>query len=260
MKQKYTTTHLDHRILRVTLSRSEVLNALNPEMIDEITDVFNKASKNKDVRVIVVESKGDIFCAGADLNWMKNSIKVTKKKNLQSAHALYDMYKSIYFCPKPVIAKIQGSAFGGGVGLIACCDIAVMIRKATLSLSELKLGLIPSTIAPFFQRKIGIQNLKYYGLCSKRIPAEECKQIGLVNDLVSAPDELESKVKEYAETFLQLSPQAIRRFKKLCDDIEFLSVKKAQKITSEEIADIRTTPEAQEGLKAFFEKRKPNWP
>jgi len=250
---------IQDRILTVTLSRSNVMNALNPEMIAEITKVFQKATKDKDVRVVVVDAEGEIFCAGADLHWMKNSIKQTKKQNLASANKLYEMYKAIYSCTKPVIAKIQGSAFGGGVGLIAACDVAVMVDKGTLSLSELKLGLIPSTIAPFFQRKIGLHNLKFYGLVSKKIPAEECKRIGLVHDVVTK-DALTDKINEYVQTFLTLSPQAIARFKKLCDDVEYLSVKKAQKKTSDEIADIRTTKEAQEGLSAFFEKRKPKWP
>jgi methylglutaconyl-CoA hydratase len=257
---EYIKTNLNNRILTITLSRSLVLNALNPEMIAEITKAFNSASKDKNVRVLVVDSEGEVFCAGADLNWMKNSIKQTKKQNLASANKLYEMYKAIYSSPKPVIAKIQGSAFGGGVGLIAACDVAVMSKKGTLSLSELKLGLIPSTIAPFFQRKIGLHNLKFYGLVSKKIPAEESKRIGLIHDVVGSKEELDSKVNEYVQTFLTLSPQAIARFKKLCDDVEYLSVKKAQKKTSEEIADIRTTKEAQEGLAAFFQKRKPNWP
>lgn len=256
---KLIKTKLDNRVFTITLSRADVMNALNPEMIKEITKAFQTAAKDKKVRVILVDAEGAIFCAGADLNWMKNSIKQSKKENLSSANALYDMYHSIYSNPKPVIAKIQGSAFGGGVGLIACCDIAIMSANSTLSLSELKLGLIPSTIAPFFQRKIGLHNLKYYGLISKKIPAEECKRIGLVHDTVSSQDELNSKANEYIETFLTLSPQAITRFKKLCDDIEYLSAKKAKKVTSEEIADIRTTKEAQEGLTAFFEKRKPKW-
>lgn len=257
---KHILTKTKNRIHTITLSRPTVLNALHPEMIAEITKAFTSAAKDKTIRVIIVDSQGDIFCAGADLNWMKNSIKQSKKENLSSANKLYEMYKAIYSNPKPVIAKIQGSAFGGGVGLIAACDVAVIVNKATLSLSELKLGLIPSTIAPFFQRKIGLHNLKFYGLVSKKIPAEECKRIGLVHDLVESKDQLAAKVDEYAQIFLSLSPQAIKRFKKLCDDVEYLSVKKAQKKTSDEIADIRTTAEAQEGLSAFFEKRKPNWP
>lgn len=257
---KNILTSLQNQVFTLTLNREAAHNAIDPEMILEITKIFKLIEKNKLVRVVVIDSRGGTFCAGADLNWMKNSIKETKKKNLKSANDLYEMYKSIYFCSKPVIAKIQGSAFGGGVGLIACCDVGVMIEKGSLSLSELKLGLIPSTIAPFFLRKIGFHNLRFYGLSSKKIPAAECKQIRLVNDVVSSLQELETKVAEYTETFLSLSPQAIRRFKKLCDDIEFLSVKKAQKITSDEIASIRTTPEAQEGITAFFEKRKPKWP
>lgn len=256
---QFVKTKIKDRVLTLTLSRPSVLNALNPEMIGEITKAFKAAAKDKSVRVIVVDSEGDIFCAGADLNWMKNSIKQTKAQNLSSANKLYEMYHSIYSSPKPVIAKIQGSAFGGGVGLIAACDVAVMSAKGTLSLSELKLGLIPSTIAPFFQRKIGLHNLKFYGLVSKKIPADESKHIGLIHDVVHSPEELEHKVNQYVETFLTLSPQAITRFKKLCDDVEYLSVKKAQAKTSKEIADIRTTKEAQEGLAAFFEKRKPNW-
>lgn len=257
---KHIQIKTENRVHYITLARPAVLNALHPEMIAEITKAFNAAAKDKNVRVIVLDAQGDLFCAGADLHWMKNSIKQSKKENLSSANKLYEMYKAIYSNPKPVIAKVQGSAFGGGVGLIAACDIAVMVVKGTLSLSELKLGLIPSTIAPFFQRKIGLHNLKYYGLISKKIPADECKRIGLIHDIVDSKMELDTKVLEYTDTFLTLSPQAITRFKKLCDDVEYLSVKKAQKKTSDEIADIRTTKEAQEGLSAFFEKRKPNWP
>lgn len=252
-------TKLHNHVFTITLNREDAHNALDPGMIVHMTKIFKSIEKNKEARVVVIESKGGTFCAGADLNWMRNSIKETKKKNLTSANELYEMYKSVYFCSKPVIAAIQGSAFGGGVGLIACCDVGVMVEKGSLSLSELRLGLIPSTIAPFFIRKIGFHHLKFYGLSSKRIPASESKQIGLVNEVVPDYLSLQSKVQEYVETFLSLSPQAVRRFKKLCNDIEHMSIRKAQKITSDEIADIRTTPEAQEGITAFFEKRKPKW-
>lgn len=256
---KLIKTNLNAKTLTITLARPHVFNSLNPEMIEEVTQAFQSSAKDKNIRVIVVDSEGELFCAGADLHWMKNSIQQTKKQNLSSANKLYQMYHAIYTNPKPVIAKVQGSAFGGGVGLIASCDVAVMAEKATLSLSELKLGLIPSTIAPFFQRKIGLHHLRYYGLVSKKIPADECKKIGLVHDIAQNKEELKLRVQEYVEIFLSLSPQAITRFKKLCDDIEYLSVNKAQAKTSKEIADIRTTKEAQEGLSAFFEKRKPNW-
>ena len=252
-------TSLEGRVFRISFNREDAHNAIDPEMISEMTKIFKAADKDPKIRVIVIDSKGKTFCAGADLNWMRNSINDPKKKNLKSANDLYVMYKQIFQCSKPVIAKIQGSAFGGGVGLIACCDIGIMTDGNALSLSELKLGLIPSTIIPFFIRKIGLPHTRFYGLSSRKIPASECKQIGLVNEVVANQAELDLKTKMYCDSMMELSPKAIRRFKNLCNKVESYSIQKAQKLTSDEIADIRTTPEAQEGILAFFEKRKPNW-
>lgn len=250
---------LKDQVLTLTLHREEKHHALNPSMISELYNHFVQAKSDPKIRVIVIGSSGKTFCAGADLEWMKSSVSMSKDENEESARKLYDMYHAIYTCPKPVIGRIQGNAFGGGVGMIACMDVAIMMDGTSLSLSELKLGLIPSTIAPFLLRKVGFSNLKYYGLCSRRVLATEGKSIGLISDLVSSEAEMDQKISQYVEMFLELSPQAISRYKKMCDDIQFLSIDQAREITSVEIADIRTTPEAQEGLKAFFEKRKPHW-
>jgi len=244
---------------RLTLLRDEKHHALHPEMIGEILEVFTELQSNKSIKIVVVQSTGKTFCAGADLDWMKNSINDSRDQNEASAKQLYDMYQAIFSCPKPVIGRVQGSAFGGGVGLISCMDVAIMRSDAHLSLSELKLGLIPSTIAPFLLRKVGMRNLRYYGLCSQRIPASEGQQIGLIHQIVTSDEELDEQVQKYIDMFLGLSPQAIARYKKMCEDIAKLSIHEAKEITSVEIADIRTTKEAQEGLSAFFEKRKPNW-
>lgn len=250
---------IKNAVATVTLMREDKHNALSPELIAELTQCFTQLSQDQNVRTVVVQSQGKTFCAGADLTWMKESIEMSALENLDSAKALYDMYYGIYTCPKPVIARVQGSAFGGGVGLIACMDVAIMMEHASLSLSELRLGLIPSTIAPFLYRKVGLPHLRYYGLSSRRIPAQEGKDIGLIQHVVQSENELDQEVASYVETFQKLSPQAISAYKKMCEVMPSLSLLEARNHTSEEIAKIRTTEQAQEGLAAFFEKRSPNW-
>jgi len=243
----------------VILNRPEKHNALDPDMIEQLQTQFQSLGVNPKVRQIVVSSKGKTFCAGADLNWMKESIKMSKQQNLDSALKLFDMFATIYACPKPVIGRVHGSAFGGGVGMIACFDMAIMHQDAVLSLSELKLGLIPSTIAPFLSRKVGFRHLKYYGLTSERISAQKGHDIGLIHDVAQDTQTLDQKINKLISGLETLSPQAIARYKKMCEDIRPLSIDEARMMTSEEIADIRTTDQAQEGLNAFFEKRLPRW-
>lgn len=243
----------------ITLNRRDKHNALSPDVIASLTKAFQDVGKNPNVRSVVLAAQGKTFCAGADLNWMKQSVTMSKKDNLDSALALYDMYHTVFTCPKPVIGRIHGSAFGGGVGLIACMDVAIMHKDAVMSLSELKLGLIPSTIAPFLLRKVGRAHLAFYGLQSQRISAQTGKNIGLIHEVVEDDASLKDKITLYQEQFSKLAPHAIGHYKKMCEDIMHMSLEDARMHTSAEIASIRTTEEAQEGLQAFFDKRDPAW-
>ncbi len=243
----------------IVLNRPEVHNALSPEMIDELTSVFTKLDKDKSVRVIILSAEGKSFCAGADLNYMSSMINATYKENLEDASKLGQMFKTIYYCSKPVIAKVQGSAFGGGIGLISVCDIAISTSNAVFSLSESKIGLVPGVISPFLIKKVGFSNASRYFLTSERFDVNKAKEICLINEIVKDINELEKIVNELATTISLNGPEAVMACKKLIRDVADKNIIDALEISKEYIAKCRVGKEGQEGIKAFFEKRKPDW-
>ena len=258
-----TTTALqitqDGAVLRLTLSRPDIRNAINDEAIAQITAAFQDAASRAEVRAVVLAAEGKAFCAGADLNWMRRMADYSREENLQDAAQLAEMLRVIYECPKPTIARIQGDVYAGGMGLVAACDMAVSVDTANFCLSEVKLGLIPATIGPYVARAMGARAAHRYFLTAERFDAREAHRIGFVHEVVGA-DQLDAKVAELTNALVSASPNAVRSAKALVQDVAGRPIE-APLIgrTVEGIADIRASREGREGVQAFLQKRKPFW-
>jgi methylglutaconyl-CoA hydratase len=245
-------------LARVTLNRPQRRNALDASMIDTLREAFDELAQDPSVRAIVLGSSGSAFCAGADLNWMGSEGVVSGSGAQKDAARLMKMFRAIDECPCPVIGRIQGAAFGGGVGLIAVCDIAVAVDDATLALSEVRLGLVPAVIAPFLLRKAGESFLRRYCLTGESFSASAAQQFHLVHDVIEQ-DKLDARVDELVQMILRLAPQATRDTKALFRRLLTLSEDEQWTACIEANACARVSAEAQEGLRAFLEKRSPVW-
>lgn len=259
MKTANLLVEYKNHVARVTLNRSEVRNAFNDKLIDEITQTFLDLGQQRDVRCIVLAANGPAFCAGADLNWMRSMADYTREQNLADAGRLAAMMRTVYACPKPTIAKIQGDVYAGGTGLVAACDIAVSVDTANYCLSEVKLGLLPSTISPYVVRAMGARAAHRYFLTAERFSAAEALRIGFVHAVVAA-DALDAKVAELTMALVNAGPEAVKACKKLVQDVagKDLTPELVQ-MTVASIADVRVSAEGREGLQSFLQKRKPNW-
>lgn len=246
-------------IATVTLNNPDKHNAFDDDIIKQLTDIFNDISQRDDISIMVLASNGKSFSAGADLAWMKRMASYSYEDNFKDATALAQMLKALNFLPQTTIAKIQGAAFGGAVGLASCCDIVIASTKASFCLSEVKLGLIPATISPYVVDAIGLKASRRYFQTAERFFADKALQLGLVDEMVQ-PEALNDEVNAMITTLLANGCQARRQAKKLSQDVAFQTIDEALLIdTSERIASIRVSDEGQEGLSAFFEKRSPNW-
>lgn len=246
-------------IATVTLSRPEVRNAFNDEVIAELTQAFTQLGQNKDVRAIVLAAEGPAFCAGADLNWMRRMADYTHAENLADAAHLAEMLRVIYTCPKPTVARIQGDVYAGGMGLVAVCDMAVSVDAANYCLSEVKLGLYPATISPYVIRAMGARAAHRYFLTAERFDAAEALRIGFVHAVVR-PEQLDDKLDELTKALISASPDAVRECKTLLHDVAGKDIDTALMArTVEGIASIRASAEGKEGVQSFLQKRKPNW-
>ncbi len=246
-------------VATLCLARPDVRNAFNDTVVTELTAAFARLGADAAVRVIVLAAQGPAFCAGADLEWMQRLSGYTPEQNLADARALAHMLHTIYTCPKPVIARVQGDAFAGGVGLVAVCDVAVAASCANFCLSEVKLGLIPATIAPYVIRAIGERQARRYSLSAERFDATEALRIGLVHAL-TAPDTLDARVAQIQEAFVQASPLAVAQAKRLVREVSGRTLDAALiEDTAQRIAIARASDDGREGIAAFLEKRKPRW-
>ncbi len=258
---QYTTLTLDisHHIAYVSLNRPEVRNAFNETLITELTSVFSIMRSNNKVRGIVLQAVGKAFCAGADLNWMQKMASYSHAENVADASALATMLRTIYECPKPVIAKIQGDVFAGGIGLVAACDVAVSASTARFCLSEVKLGLIPATIAPYVIRAMGARQAHRYFLTAEIFDAQQAQRIGLVHE-VAAHNELDTAVKQITDNLLLASPAALAECKRLLRDVAHAPINDALVAdTAERIAQVRASDEGKAGVAAFLHKEVPAW-
>ena len=246
-------------VATITLSRPEVRNAFNDEVILALKNAFLSVAHNASVRCVVLAAEGPAFCAGADLNWMRRMADYTRDDNLADAGELAAMPRAIYECPQPTIARVQGDVYAGGMGLVAACDMAVSVDSAHYCLSEVKLGLIPATISPYVIRAMGARAAHRYFLTAERFTAHEAHRIGLVHEVTTA-EGLDAKMNELTHALVSASPNATRVCKKLVQDVADREVNDALvRMTVQGIADIRASAEGKEGVQSFLQKRKPNW-
>lgn len=245
-------------IARLSLNRPEVHNAFNSQMIAELDDAFEKVRGDKSLRVVVLTGQGRSFCAGADINWMREIIHYSYEQNLEESLHLAELLHKIYIFPKATVAIVNGTAIGGGTGFLSACDIAVASEEAMFGLSEVKIGLVPAAICPYVIRRIGESKAREYFLTGKRISARKALEIGLLNEVVP-PEKLQEKEKEVTELLLSSGPEAIAACKELITRAPGMNFEEAKTFTARMIANLRISEEGQEGMAAFLEKRKPKW-
>ncbi len=246
-------------IATVTLNRPEVHNAFDDALIVRLTELFRDLGQTADVRAIVLAAAGKSFSAGADLGWMRRMASYSDEDNLRDAMGLALLMETIDRCPKPTVALVQGAAFGGGVGLVAACDIAIASEKAVFCLSEVRLGLIPAVISPYVIAAMGARACRRYFLTAERFSAAEARRLGLVHEVV-AEDKLEQARDTLVQALLQGGPVAQAAAKDLIHVVaESQHGPELMRYTARSIADRRADAEGREGLAAFFEKRKAEW-
>jgi len=246
-------------VATVTLNRPDVHNAFDERLIASLTAAFVSLDTDEDVRVVVLAGAGRSFCAGADLHWMKRMAAFDRDENLADAQALATMLRTIYGLSKPTIARVHGAAYGGGVGLVSACDIAIGVPEATFALSEAKLGLIPATISPYVMEAIGAREARRYFLTAERFDAAQALRIGLVHEVVAA-DALDARVDALIALLRAAGPVAQLECKALIRGVAHRSIDEALiDATAEHIAAVRASDEGREGVAAFLEKRQPSW-
>jgi methylglutaconyl-CoA hydratase len=259
MQYENLTVAIDNAVVTVTLNRPDVRNAFNETMIAELTSAFNALNDRDDVRAVVLAANGKAFCAGADLNWMKKMAGYSDDENRADAMQLANMLLSIYRCNKPVIARVNGDAYAGGMGLISACDIVVAVDSAKFCLSEARLGLIPATIAPYVIRALGEQASRRYFTTAEQFDCATAYRLGLVAECVSA-DKLDETVQQIAATLCANGPQAVKACKRLVQDVAGRELNAALiEDTAARIAQVRAGAEGREGVASFLDKRSPSW-
>ena len=241
------------------LDRPEKNNAFNAEMIRELVLAIDQVQANKNLRFLLLRGRGKHFCAGADLAWMQQSAQLDFNANLNDARELAELMYSLYHLKLPTLAVVQGAAFGGAVGLVACCDMAIGAPDALFSLSEVRIGLAPAVISPFVVKALGERATRRYAMTGERFSGERARELGLLSETYAAA-ELDDALHGWLDNLMLNSPQAMRASKDLLREASSASVSPAlRRYTENAIARIRVSPEGQEGLNAFLEKRKPRW-
>lgn len=248
----------ENGILKVILNRPEAHNALDAGLIKDITTTFNKVKKNQDIKAVFIKGEGKSFCAGGDLNWMRKSIKFSFARNIKDTTTLSKMYEAIFHCPAPVIAYAHGNVFGGGVGLAAVCDMVAAESETKFCLSEVKLGLVPSVISPYVLRKLPDVQARQLMLTAEIFDSAKAKEVGLIN-FSGNSEQCQEFIDERLSLIGKNGPEATRITKELIHKIKTSSWKTGQTLTIKTIAKRRISKEGQEGMNAFFEKRKPSW-
>ncbi len=259
-KEASVECHIDGRgVANITMARPEVHNAFDDQLIGALSAAFCSVAGDETVRVVVLQGAGKSFSAGADLSWMRRMADYSEAENFEDAKKLAHMLDSISSCPKPVIARVHGPAFGGGVGLVAACDIAIGTNNAVFALSEVKLGLIPSVISPYVIRSMGERQASRYMVTGERFHAEEAHRIGLLHQITGS-DDLDRAINNLITACLNNGPKAMREVKELIPAIASKPVDpELMNDTSKRIARVRASEEGREGISAFLEKRDPNW-
>ena len=257
----YQTLEIERQggVATVWMNRPDVHNAFDETLIAEITAACEALDADTSVRVVVLAGRGKSFSAGADLNWMKRAAQNGVEDNLRDARALARMLRVLAEMKKPTIARVQGAALGGGTGLAAACDIAVASTKAVFATSEVKFGIIPAAISPYVVRAIGARQSYRYFQSAERIDALRARELGLVHEAVE-PEQLDAKVQEIVDALIQGGPLSQAAAKDLIRAVDNKPIDDAVvEDTAQRIAQLRATPEAQDGLSAFLDKRQPGW-
>jgi methylglutaconyl-CoA hydratase len=256
----YTRLLLDRAgsVATVTLNRPDVHNAFDEILIAELTEVYTRLNADPGVRAIVLQGAGTSFCAGADLHWMARMADYTPEENRADARALQQMLAAIAHSPKVTLARVQGVAMGGGVGLVAVCDLAIAAPEAHFALSEVRLGLVPAIIGPYVLEKVGLGTARALFVTGERFTAEEARRIGLVQQVVPI-EELDAALQRNISLVLQAGPEAIATAKRLLRTLANRTPDDAAEETIACIAALRVGAEGQEGIRAFLEKRKPGF-
>jgi methylglutaconyl-CoA hydratase len=250
-------------VLTIALNRPDIRNAFNEKMIEELARVFRTEAAEPEIRAVVLRGNGEVFCAGGDLNWMRKSIELTYEENLQDALTLTNMFAQLNEFSKPLVGVIHGAAIGGGVGLVAICDIVLAEKNTVFSLSEVRLGVVPACIGPFVTSKIGASNARALFVSAERFKAEKAKQVGLVHDVFESADAMEAHLNNLLKNLLECGQTAMSVAKRLVLDLT--SPDRRSRIpdtieyVAKTLAELRVGPEAQEGISAFLNKRKPSW-
>ncbi|MGH2538091.1 MAG: enoyl-CoA hydratase-related protein [Candidatus Promineifilaceae bacterium] len=242
----------------VRLNRPEQHNAINRELIAGLQQAFEELGGRSETRVIVLTGGGPSFCAGADLGMMRAAAGNSYEANLEESQAIFDLMLAVDRCPKPVVGRINGSAFGGGVGLVCCCDLALTVEEALFAFSESRLGIVPAVISPFVLAKIGVSQARALFLTGERFDAQRAKAIGLVHEVVPAGG-LDAAVAATVDQLLKAAPGAQAAAKALIRDVAYRPAEEVAQLAAELIAGRRASPEGQEGMAAFLERRRPDW-
>jgi methylglutaconyl-CoA hydratase len=254
MPETTVSLAMDGGVARVTLARPDVRNAFNADVIRELHAIFTRLSDDPAVRAVVLSGEGKVFCGGADINWMRASLELSFDRNVADAERMSEMYRAIDRCTKPVIARIHGAALGGGAGLAAVCDVAIAGDDALFGFTETKLGIIPAVISPFVLAKIGASYARALFLTGERFGAERARTIGLVHEVVALAD-LDAAVDRVLGELRTAGPSAVAAAKQLIPAVTAASYEATKTLTAQAIAKQRVTPEGQEGLRAFLERR-----
>jgi len=258
MPYRHLERRRDRSVEYLTLNRPDVRNAFNEELIAELTEWASAARDDAGLRAVVLAGAGPAFCAGADVGWMARTIAYTDEENLRDAAAASRMFEALDTLPVPLVGRIHGAAIGGGAGLAAVCDVAVAEDETVFGFSEVKLGILPAVVSPFVLAKIGRSAARELFLTGARFRSARAREVGLVHAVASAAT-LDAVVDGYVQEVLNASPDAVRAAKSLVRDVAALSIAEAAPLTAAAIARQRVSPEGQEGLRAFLDKRKPSW-
>lgn len=242
----------------ISLDRPQVRNAFDPELIKRLTQEFQTLSQRNDLRCIVLSGEGKVFCAGADLNWMKSMAKYSFEQNRADSEKLFEMFEAIWNCPVPVVGLVHGAAFGGALGLMAVCDYVIAEEKTQLCFSEVKIGLVPAVISAFILRKCNPSFVGHLMMSGQVFTPRAAYDAGLVQEVV-AESHLAEALSRIVRQFSEGGPEAVRDTKKLVRQMSALTWEQAKTETCRVISERRTSTEGQEGLKSFFDKRTPNW-
>jgi methylglutaconyl-CoA hydratase len=246
-------------VVRLSLTRPGVLNAFDEVMIAELTSAFGRFAEDAEVRCVVLAAEGKLFCSGADIGWMQRQSRQSYQENLRDARVFAEMMRAIYECPKPVIARVHGHAFGGGVGLMAAADIVIASRNAVFAVSEAKFGILPAVIGPYLVNAVGPRHALRLAMTTARIDAADALAMGLIHETVM-PEDLDFSIERVINSLLASGPGALREIKRLFHGLSGVQIDaEVRELTAATIATVRASEEAQEGFAAFLEKRSATW-